>query len=363
MEAEDKDGALASVRGQLADGAGPEELRHQLLLVASAHHLSYGHGIIYTQKAFELLDRLGWDRAPDLLPHLDPDAGAGHPGGHPALYGPAMGELAAVDLDALAAAPGPELTGWSSGPDGAGAQLTTDLLDATAAPMARAAAAVGDGAGIDGLLDAVVDAVSLRLLRHDLEMERDTADGFGWLDITHGLTMAEAARWAWRVDPGPHTARLALFATWLLFDTGRAERRRTRGRGRRPEPAPATLDGVTGGSAAGPASASILAGSWRRRWGRDGPTTPWPWPSGPTARRWATRWPGPPSTTGPGRSSWWRTWSRRSRPPAGRLERRATSLPLAAAARFLAAPRRERFVARNVAESIGFLRTGRPPRR
>jgi hypothetical protein len=38
-------------------------------------------------------------------------------------------------------------------------------------------------------------------------------------------------------------------------------------------------------------------------------------------------------------------------------------LPLAATARFLASPRLERFVARNVTESIDFVRSGRPPRR
>jgi hypothetical protein len=41
----------------------------------------------------------------------------------------------------------------------------------------------------------------------------------------------------------------------------------------------------------------------------------------------------------------------------------ASPLPLAATARYLAAPRLERFVARNVAQSIDFIRTGRPPRR
>ena len=38
-------------------------------------------------------------------------------------------------------------------------------------------------------------------------------------------------------------------------------------------------------------------------------------------------------------------------------------LPLAAAARYAAAPRLERFVARNVAEAQAFVRTGRPPKR
>ena len=62
---------------------------------------------------------------------------------------------------------------------------------------ARAAAvdALHDGAGIDGLFDAVVAAVSVRMLRYDVAGEVDFHDDFGWLDITHGLTYANAARW------------------------------------------------------------------------------------------------------------------------------------------------------------------------
>ena len=66
----------------------------------------------------------------------------------------------------------------------------------------RAAPAAGrarlrslDGAGIDGLLDVVVDAVAERMLRYDPDGEFDFHDDFGWLDITHGLTYANATRW------------------------------------------------------------------------------------------------------------------------------------------------------------------------
>ena len=38
----------------------------------SDHLLSYGHAAIYSQKAFQLLERLGWDRADTVLPHLVP---------------------------------------------------------------------------------------------------------------------------------------------------------------------------------------------------------------------------------------------------------------------------------------------------
>ena len=40
--------------------------------IVSDHLLSYGHGAIYAQKAFQLLDRLGWDRADTVLPYLVP---------------------------------------------------------------------------------------------------------------------------------------------------------------------------------------------------------------------------------------------------------------------------------------------------
>jgi len=354
IEAEDEAGALASVLGQLADGVGRDGLRHQLLLAASAHHLSYGHGIIYTQKAFELLDRVGWEVAPDLLPHLARTLVQATREDTLPYMRPAVRTLATVDLDALAAVPGPEATGWSGS-----TALAADLLHATEAPMARAAAAVADGAGIDGLLDAVVDAVSLRLLRHDVALEHDHGDGFGWLDITHGLTTAEAARWAWRVDPGPHTARLALWATWLLFDTGRAERRRRTAAA--PPASPTSAEEAVerlGARHSAEAGAELRAAVRDRRGdeavalalGSD------PAVVGETLAEAAL-------ADGAGSFIVLAHLVKTSEAARREAGRRATALPLAGAARYLASPRRERFVARNVADSLGFLRTGRPPRR
>ncbi|MBT5140199.1 MAG: hypothetical protein HOM37_14210, partial [Acidimicrobiaceae bacterium] len=40
-----------------------------------------------------------------------------------------------------------------------------------------------------------------------------------------------------------------------------------------------------------------------------------------------------------------------------------SDLPLLATGRFLAAPRLERFVTRNVGEALDFVHTGRPPKR
>ena len=40
--------------------------------IVSDHHLSYGHAAIYSQKAFQLLDMIGWERAGTVLPYLVP---------------------------------------------------------------------------------------------------------------------------------------------------------------------------------------------------------------------------------------------------------------------------------------------------
>ena len=66
--------------------------------------------------------------------------------------------------------------------------------DRTEAALA-AGAALRAGAGVDGVLDVVTTAVSERMLRYDPDGERDFHDDFGWLDITHGLTYANAVRW------------------------------------------------------------------------------------------------------------------------------------------------------------------------
>lgn len=364
IEAEDITGAMAATLGQVQDGAEPGTVRHQFITAATAHHLGYGHGMIYTQKAFELLDRIGWDQAPAVLPHLAETLGYLTREDLLPYMVKAMRALARVDLDALAAAPDRSQTGWSD------PTLAGRFLAAPEAPIEAGARAVLDGAGIEGLLDTVVEGASLRLLAHDLDIEFDVAVPFGWLDITHVLTLAQAARWAWRADPGPHTARAALFALWLLFDSGRQERHL-----RRP-PSLTTIDQVRErfgagdpGSLPAPGSApeaALLAAVLDRQ------------PEKAVALALA----GDPEVSsralaeaalGDRAGSFIvvahliKTAEAAAREATEATARGVTgseaTLPLAATARFLAAPRLERFVARNVAASIDFIRTGRPPRR
>ena len=86
-------------------GDGPDDLRPWFTSVVTDHHLSYGHGAIYGQKAFELLDMIGWERAGTVLPYLVPTLVYGTREDKLPYMRPFVKALVDVDLAALASAP------------------------------------------------------------------------------------------------------------------------------------------------------------------------------------------------------------------------------------------------------------------
>jgi nitrite reductase/ring-hydroxylating ferredoxin subunit len=222
VEREQLEDAQAIVRGAIHSGLGSEDLRPWFTAVASDHLLSYGHGAIYCQKAFELLDMIGWNRADTVLPYLVPTIVYGTREDLLPYTRPFMRTLSGVDLDALA-----DLDVDADWRDD-GTLLTTLLGNDRKAIVPAVANAMRAGAGIDGVLDVVVETVGERMLRYDPSGERDLLDDFGWLDITHGLTYANAARWhhqRQQLDhgPSPDTVRLAMYTAFLAQWTGRHE--------------------------------------------------------------------------------------------------------------------------------------------
>jgi nitrite reductase/ring-hydroxylating ferredoxin subunit len=224
VEGERLEDAQALVRGAIHAGADAATLRPWFTDVVSDHLLSYGHGAIYAQKAFQLLERIGWDRADTVLPHLVPTIVYGTREDTLPYARLFQRGLARLDLVALAAAAGDPEPAWVD--DG---RLLAALLgpDRTEAALA-AGAAIAEGASLDAVLDVVSLAVGERMLRYDTAGERDFHDDFGWLDITHGLTFANAARWhaahrraASGVDVD--LVRLVLWTVFLANWTGRHE--------------------------------------------------------------------------------------------------------------------------------------------
>jgi nitrite reductase/ring-hydroxylating ferredoxin subunit len=220
VESEQLEPAQSLLRGALEAGADSDELRPWFTDVVSDHLLSYGHGAIYAQKAFELLGRIGWERADTVLPHLVPRIVYGTREDklpYMQLFHRGVGQL---DLHQLAEAAGGPDEAWID--DG---RLLTALLgdDRTEAALATGAAFAA-GAPIDSVLDVVVSTVSERMLRYDPSGEFDFHDDFGWLDITHGLTYARAARWHASGQPvTPDLIRLVLWTAFLANWTGRHE--------------------------------------------------------------------------------------------------------------------------------------------
>ena len=216
VEAERGDDADALLTGALLSGLSREEAARWMIRPACDHHLAFGHGAIYTQKAFEMLDALGWRRAPELLGHLSLMHVHSTREDKLPYMRPFLCAIEASSLDDLCTAPVDPA--W----EGRDALVRVLLGSDQVAGVDAAIAALHAGGGVTGVLDAVAIAASERMLRHDFVHEHHPdVTGYNWLDITHSLTYANAARWAWTTDPGAHTARLAMYTAFHVVDGGR----------------------------------------------------------------------------------------------------------------------------------------------
>jgi nitrite reductase/ring-hydroxylating ferredoxin subunit len=200
MEAEDEPGAVARIRGAIDEGISYAALRPVIGEAALAHYADFGHSAIYTLKAGQLIERLG-DGAKE-----------------PVLLALVRQQIHATREERL-----PEF------------RFHEKALAAWNAEGGQKAAA-GDfiGLSIDGALkrllassgrppreiyDALLGAAAWNLLHFDLAFDRATdnaiADNVSWLDFTHALTFANAARHICedRPDLWPRAlAQMALFA-------------------------------------------------------------------------------------------------------------------------------------------------------
>ncbi len=217
VETEQVEPAQAVLLGAIDAGWDADRIRPWFTGIVSDHHLSYGHAAIYSQKAFQLLDMIGWERASTVLPYLVPTIVYGTREDKLPYMRPFVKALGQLDLAELAEIE--PVAGWQDD----GRLLEALLGEARVEPLHAAVAALRAGAGIDRLLDVVVAAVSERMLRYEPAGEFDFHDDFGWLDITHGITYANAVRWHNAYLPGPDSVRLALWCVFQANWTGRHE--------------------------------------------------------------------------------------------------------------------------------------------
>ncbi|MBT5267793.1 MAG: Rieske 2Fe-2S domain-containing protein [Rhodospirillaceae bacterium] len=177
IETEDEASAIAQVRGAIA-GPGYEALAEPLARAAAAHYQDFGHSMIYSRKAPELIAALGEEMAEPVYlmlvrgmvfarrEDLIPEFSAYRPA-RDAWDGSGTGTPKAADFHT------------------AGVKKAVSLcLDASADPI--------------GLYHALLEASCWQMLHFELNYslrhDRPVQDNVGWLDFTHMITFANAGR-------------------------------------------------------------------------------------------------------------------------------------------------------------------------
>jgi nitrite reductase/ring-hydroxylating ferredoxin subunit len=331
------DEAEALLRGLLVAGVSPGKIRHAFLNAITDHFLGYGHPMIYCQKAFDLLDRIGWSEADmvlaplvpaitwstryDRLPYMRRFLKAWREAD---LANPVPAGLAAAEPDAPASVT-------------VSPRLRRVLLDGR--PEDAVAGVIGAARGgvpVPRIIDMIASVAAARLGRFDIDSDTDDTKDAGWLDVTHTLTYVNALRWAWSADPGPAILRGVLHAAWFVQWTSKFDA----------QGQPAPVAPHTG------SDADAVLKAIRKRdpdqavalvKGYDGPAA--------RLKTALTQAAAEDNST----ASIMVAHAVKTTTAAIAESRTGGRAPLAAAARFLAAPKRERFVYQATLDAIDFI--------
>lgn len=337
VDDEQVDQAEALFRGLLAAGATRAQLKHALLSAVTDHFLGYGHPMIFTQKAFEMLDTIGWNEADTVLSPLVPEITWS------TRYDrlPYMRRFlrtwdqAELDLDVLARAP-------RNGHDWHADAYRRALLDGSPEEsFTSLREGLEAGVAVERLIDHTSRAAAERLSRFDIDIDLDDTNEWGWLDVTHTLTYTDALRWAWSVDRSPEVLRGLFHAAWFVQWTGRLDAPMPV-----PEPRPHPTEDAEDVFRAiverDPAKTVALVK------GYDGPREPLEHAIGRAAAE--------DHSVAPIMVAHTVKTAQASIVESRALgEERGGRAPIAAAARFLASPKRERFVYQATLEAVAFV--------
>ena len=192
------------LRTAVAADASPRALADMLFAAATDHlFMDVGHTLDFANKACELLDQIGWDRAGAILPSLIPNlvsaqrmeetAAWQHPVDLPGLI-----RDADAALDEALAAGRERLTGW----DGHRALAETTLDEEPHVSLGAIVKAARDGVPLTDLSAAVAYAAARRPLH--FHTSNEVAD---WNTVHHTFTYTNAVDQALRRAPSRELAR------------------------------------------------------------------------------------------------------------------------------------------------------------
>ena len=178
VEMEDEEKALRLTRGALAAGNAHAAMERGLARAALAHYADFGHSAIYVSKVGNLIDRLGDEVAEPLLLSL-------------------VRSLVSAfreDLIPEFRTYGRAIETFGTKPNGS-VPSAEDYATLNAGRAIEFTAAHGAAAPLD-LYRSLLRANAVNLLKFDLahldDIDQPYGSDFGWLDLTHGLTFAEA---------------------------------------------------------------------------------------------------------------------------------------------------------------------------
>lgn len=218
IEEEDVDGAEAWFRGAIEDGAiSDRELSRWLLNAATDHFLGFGHQMIYVFKATQLANAIGWDALRPVLPSIVPSiTWATRYDRLPEMrrYIKQVHEIETT-LPALSEKQRAPRLIWDS------ARFRAAVLFGRNDDAFQAVhGALTSGVHADLIARELVLAASERLLRMDLDWETShdekVWDEGGWLEITHLLTHANANRQLLRGGVTPEALRSLYHSAWFV---------------------------------------------------------------------------------------------------------------------------------------------------
>ncbi len=182
IEAQDEDRAIALARGALAGDLRFADLQRVLATAALSHYTGFGHGLIYVLHAGQLIDRLGTDvettlllglvrfltraRREDLVPEFRPYAAA--------------------------------LAAWPTSPAGGTAPAPEHFAGQSIKAALTAVVDAVHASSNESLFHSLLGAAALQLARFDERWGRSDSENpahdVDWLDLTHAVTFAHAAR-------------------------------------------------------------------------------------------------------------------------------------------------------------------------
>jgi nitrite reductase/ring-hydroxylating ferredoxin subunit len=203
IEVRDGDGAERALLTAIEQGASPAALA-DLLASASTDHafIDGGHTLDFVNKACELLDRIGWERAAAILPSLTPVIARSTRSEELNAWRRPVDLIALLEpvfarIDDIASLSGGK-PDWRA-PDGMIERL---LGDDPASIVDALTAALECGAPMTAVSQAVTYAAALRVARFH------TSNEFGdWITVLHTFTYANATHQLMRRAPSPELLR------------------------------------------------------------------------------------------------------------------------------------------------------------